>query len=472
MTPFRTARPTAAATLAVCASLATLVAAAPAPAAPAAPAARQDGSRPLPAVTPRAETATLHDDEQGGNANADDPAIWRNPAAPDDSLVIATAKEGGLRVYGLDARLVQSLPAPAAPGPDDAPGRFNNVDLVHGLRLSPGGTADLAVTSDRGHDRLRIHRIDPSRPGAPLTDVTDPASPRVFSAGQDEVNEQTTAYGLATWTDRRSGRSYALASRRNRTSVALLELLPTRSGTVTYRKVRSLDLPSAFRLPDGTSWTPCGEPGELPQVEGMVVDPADGTLYAGQEDVGIWRMPADLRGKPVLVDRVREYGVPGTYDEESEECAPGKDPGFGGTRVSADVEGLTLLPGRNGDRYLLASSQGDDTFAAYARRTGRENGTGRGNSAVPVPVYAGGFRVTAASATLDGSETCDGAAVLNEPLGSRYPGGLLVVQDGSATPAQDGREATGFKFVDLRKVRSALGRTNAGGKSGTEKVTE
>lgn len=171
MTPFRTARPTAATTLAVCAALATLVAAAPAPAA------RQDGPRTLPAVTPRTETATLYDDEEGGNANADDPAIWRNNADPDHSLVIATAKEGGLRVYDLDARLVQSLPAPAAPGPDHAPGRFNNVDLVQGLRLSPGGTADLAVTSDRGHDRLRIHRIDPSRPGGPLTDVTDPAAP-------------------------------------------------------------------------------------------------------------------------------------------------------------------------------------------------------------------------------------------------------------------------------------------------------
>ncbi len=80
--------------------------------------------------------------------------------------------------------------------------------------------------------------------------------------------------------------------------------------------------------------------------------------------------------------------------------------------------------------------------------------------------------MTAASATLDGSEVCDGAAVLNEPLGSRYPGGLLVVQDGNATPAPDGREATGFKFVDLRKVRGALGLTGTGGESGAEKVTE
>ncbi|RPK60855.1 3-phytase precursor [Streptomyces sp. ADI96-02] len=395
MTPLRSVRPAATTALALCAALA-LTAAVPAHAHPG-PAALPAA---LPSVTPRAQTAPLYDDEQGGNADADDPAIWRNAAHPGRSLVIATAKEGGLRVYDLGARLVQSLPAPAAPGPDHAPGRYNNVDLVRGVRLS-SGRADLAVVTDRGHDRLRVHRIDPSRPGAPLTDVTDPAAPRVFSTGQDEVDEQATAYGLATWTDRASGRSYALASRRSRTSLALLELLPTAAGTVTYRKVRTLDLPSAFRLPDGSSWTPCGEPGELPQVEGMVVDPADGTLYAGQEDVGIWRMRADLTGKPALVDKVREYGVPGTYDEESEECAPGADPGFGGARVAADVEGLALLTERNGDGYLLASSQGDDTFAAYDRAPAARN------------AYRGGFRVGSAPGGPDGVEECDGAAVLD-----------------------------------------------------------
>ncbi|MGW0821729.1 phytase [Streptomyces sp. NPDC002845] len=397
----------------------------------------------LPAVTPRAETPALYDDEAGGNADADDPAIWRNAANPGRSLVIATAKEDGLRVYDLAARQIQAVAAPAGPTPDDAPGRFNNVDLVHRLRLSTG-RADLAVTSDRGNDRLRFYRIDRDRPGGPLTDVTAPAVPPVFSADQEEINEQRTAYGLATWTDRSSGRAYALVSRRDTTSVALLELVPGRSGTVTYRTIRTLDLPSSFRLPDGTSWTPCEEPGELPQVEGMVVDPANGTLYAGQEDVGIWRLRADLTGTPELIDKVREYGVPGTYDETTEECAPGADPGFGGTRLTADVEGLTLITEARGDGYLLASSQGDNTFAAYDRELDDDN------------EYEGGFRVTAASATLDGSEECDGAAALNAPLGARYPHGLLVVQDGDATPESDGRPATGFKFVDLADVMDAL----------------
>ncbi|MFD7444495.1 phytase [Streptomyces sp. NPDC059909] len=405
--------------------------------------AQASSSRELPEVTPRAEAPTLYDDEAGGNANADDPAIWRNAADPDRSLVIATAKEGGLRVYDLDARQVQSIPAPPAPGPEDAPGRFNNVDLVNGLKVA-GGRADLAVVTDRGHDRLRVYRIAPGRRGGPLTEITDPAAPPVFSADQDEINEQATAYGLATWTDPKSGRAYALASRRNRTGIALLELIPTPAGTVTYRKIRTIELPSAFRLPNGTSWTPCAEPGELPQVEGMVVDPANGTLYAGQEDVGIWRIRADLSGTPKLLDKVREYGVPGTYDEQTEECTPGADPGYGGKRLAADVEGLTLLTERDGDGYLLASSQGDDTFALYDREISDAN------------EYEGGFRVTAATAGPDGSEECDGAAVLNAPLGRRYPDGLLVVQDGHDTPGDGEREATGFKFVDLGDVMDSV----------------
>ncbi|MEB3963540.1 phytase, partial [Streptomyces kunmingensis] len=394
-----------------------------------------------PAVTPRAETAALHDDAAGGDADADDPAIWRNGADPDRSLVIATAKQGGLRVYDLDAREVQSVPAPAAPGPDDAPGRFNNVDLVRSARLS---ASDLAVTTDRGSDRLRVYRIDRDRPGGPLKDVTDPKAPRIFSASQEEVNEQRTAYGLATWTDRTTGRSYALVSRRERTRLALLELTAQRDGTIGYRPVRTLDLPATFRLPNGTSWSPCAEPGELPQVEGMVVDPADGTLYAGQEDVGIWRLRADLTGTPELVDTVREYGVPGTYDEATEECVAGADPGFGGEHLTADVEGLTLVTEKDGDGLLLASSQGDNTFAAYDREVSDDN------------EYEGGFRIAPASAALDGSEECDGAAALNAPLGRRYPHGLLVVQDGHDAPGDSERPSTNFKFVDLGKVTDAV----------------
>ncbi|MGW7454799.1 phytase [Streptomyces sp. NPDC054787] len=405
----------------------------------------------LPRVSASVETPSLFDDEAGGHANADDPAIWRNPKDPDRSLVIATAKEGGLRVYDLDGRQVQSLPAPPPPKDGDKPGRFNNVDLITGLRF-PDGRHDVAVVSDRGRDQLRVYRIDPERRAAPLVDVTDEAAaPPVFSAGQDEVNDQRTAYGLAAYTDRRSGRSFALTSRRHATSLALAELLPTAGGKVGYRTVRTTSLPSSFTLPDGSTWAPCAEPGELPQVEGMVVDPDTGDLYAGQEDVGIWKLDADLRSPARLIEKVRSFGVPGTWNPQTEECEAGADPGFGGRHVSADVEGLTLWrdpehPGHGG--YLLASSQGDDTFAVFDRE--------RGNAFVRSFRIAAGTRPGAP----DGSEVCDGAAVMSAPLGTKFPNGLLVVQDGSNTPGTTGpdgeaRTDTDFKFVDLGRLKRA-----------------
>ncbi|MFE6840396.1 phytase, partial [Streptomyces sp. NPDC057705] len=329
---------------------------------------------------------------------------------------------------------------------------FNNVDLITGLRFPGGARHDVAVVSDRGRDQLRVYRIDPRRPSAPLVDVTDEsAAPQVFSAGQDEVNDQRTVYGLAAYTDRRSGRSFAVTSRRHATALALAELLPDARGKVGYRTVRTASLPSTFTLPDGKAWSPCGEPGELPQVEGMVIDPDTGDLYAGQEDVGIWKLDADLRSPARLIEKVRSFGVPGTWNPGTEECDAGADPGFGGRHVSADVEGLTIWrdpehPGHGG--YLLASSQGDDTFAVFERE--------RGNA------YVRSFRIAAGTGpgAPDGSQECDGAAVTSAPLGRRFPNGLLVVQDGANTPASTGpdgevRTDTDFKFVDLGRLERA-----------------
>ncbi|WP_327581061.1 phytase [Nonomuraea sp. NBC_00507] len=206
-------------------------------------------------------------------------------------------------------------------------------------------------------------------------------------------------------------------SRRHETRLGLLELVAAPGGKVTYRKVRTLDLPSSFTLPDGSTWTPCLEPGELPQVEGMVVD--HGVLYAAQEDVGIWRLRADLTGRPVLMDRVKEYGRQDTYDPATEECVPGQDRGYGGRHLAADAEGLTVYQTGRDSGYLLASSQGDDTFAVYDR-AGRN-------------AYLGQFRVGPGNRT-DGAEASDGAMATSAPLGHAYPEGLLVVHDGADSP--------------------------------------
>ncbi|GAA0377310.1 hydrolase [Acrocarpospora corrugata] len=394
-----------------------------------------------PTVTAKVETPALYDDGDGGNANGDDPAIWVHPAKPGKSVVVTTAKEGGLYAYDLKGAQLQHIPAPPPPGEDDEPGRFNNVDLVYGF-----AGRDLAVVTDRGHDKLRFYAVDPAKAatsGAPLTDITDPNVPFVFNDDQDGVNDATTAYGLATWQDKTG--VYALVSRRHQTSIGLVRLTPAPGGKVGYHLIRTITLPSSFKLPDGTTWTPCLEPGELPQVEGMVVDGGRDVLYAAQEDVGIWRIPADLKGQPVLIDKVREYGVPGTYDPATEECDPGLDHGFGGSHLSADAEGLTIYYRKDGLGYLLASSQGDDTFAVYRREGGND--------------YIGQFRV--GPRRVDGAQTSDGAMAMNVPLGDTFSSGLFVTHDGINTPEAknaDGelRENTNFKFVKWEDIARKL----------------
>ncbi|KOG18004.1 phytase [Streptomyces viridochromogenes] len=402
-------------------------------------------SAPQPvSVSARVETPAVHDDEAGGNADADDPALWVDPRDPGRSLVIGTLKEAGLDVYGLDGTRLQHIAAPAAPGEDAAPGRFNNVDVVYGFELG-GRKTDLALVSDRGRDRVRAYAIDPAAVAAgrpPLKDVTAADAAPVFSASEAEVDDQRTAYGLAAFSD--DDNAYAVVSRRSETRVRLLRL-EDRDGRVGYATEDTLDLPASFTLPNGQSWTPCADPGDHAQVEGMVVDQEEHVLYAAQEDVGLWRVDLDDEefDRPRLIDRVREYGTPWTYDAEEEECVidTAHDPGFGGEHLSADAEGAAIYHAADGKGYLLASSQGDNTFAVYERQ-GRN-------------AYLGSFAIADSAAT-DGVQHSDGAAVVNVPLGRSFPKGLLITHDGEATPADGDREGTNFKFTGWESVAGAF----------------
>ncbi|TWD80359.1 3-phytase [Kribbella amoyensis] len=390
---------------------------------------------PTPVVA-AAETGPNWDDEAGSDANADDPAIWVHPTRPDRSVVLGTLKNGGLTAVDLAGRQLQHVPTPPAPEPDQEAGRFNNVDLVTGVRLG-GRVRDLAVVTDRGLDQLRVYAVD--RRGADagnkvLTDVTSPDAPLVFSKDTDDVQEQRTAYGVAVIAD--PAGPLVAVSRRSETRIGLYRLVAD-GARVTYRPVTHWDFPASFELRSGSTWSPCEDPGDRPQFEGMVFDQDTRTLYAAQEDVGIWRIPL-AGGRPALVEKVREFGQPAAYDEASEECVPtGPVVPDGGKHLSADAEGLTIAT-RDGVRTLYASGQGDSTFAVY-----RIDGRGL--------TYRAGFQVVDGPAT-DGVQHSDGAAVTTQPLGPRFPHGLLAVHDGENTPGDGGREGTNFKLVRLELV--------------------
>jgi 3-phytase len=116
--------------------------------------------------------------------------------------------------------------------------------------------------------------------------------------------------------------------------------------------------------------------------------------------------------------------------------------------LAADAEGLTIYYGPNLEGYVLASSQGDNTFAVYERK---------GDN-----TYLGSFEVKPAHRRpIDGVQASDGAAVINVPLNAIFDAGLLVVHDGENTPevlddAGEVRPNTNFKFIRWEDIARAF----------------
>ncbi len=80
---------------------------------------------------------------------------------------------------------------------------------------------------------MRTYAIDPLAATcgkAPLRYISARKLPCVCNKTQDEVNEQATTYGLAAWVDPKSHKEYVVVSRRSRTGLALLKLVPGRDG--------------------------------------------------------------------------------------------------------------------------------------------------------------------------------------------------------------------------------------------------
>lgn len=363
-----------------------------------------------PGVAPVVETPPVVDlDEPSNNqqsGDADDPAIYVHPTDTSQSLVIGTLKDGGLSVYDLNGKILQTI-LPGEPG--DV--RYNNVDLVYGFKLG-GQKVDLAIASDRENDTLAIYQVNSTT--RQLTDITSSQIPdSIFGIDDGEQ----TAYGLATYTSPLTGKSYIFVSQRENNQVAQLELIDDGAGGVSAKVVRTLTVP-----------TPTGGELEDAQVEGMVADRELGYLYVGQENGGIFKFSAEPTGNTTgtLIEAVKPDG----------------------SILEADVEGLTIYYADNGTGYLLASSQGDSTYAVFTREGNNE--------------YLGSFAVGSSNG-IDSVEESDGADIINVPLVPQFPFGLLAVQDGNNDPAviinDDGEienASSNFKFIPWQNVATAF----------------
>ncbi len=320
----------------------------------------------LPAVKVFAKRET----EPVGTADdaADDPAIWRNPANPSDSLVVATDKRAGLHVYDMAGRRLDFAPSP----------RLNNVDLRADV-IVDGKPSVLVAASDRQDEasaKVALFVLDTdARKLLPLASI---------AAGPGE------AYGMCLWQRKSDYALYAfMVLKDGRIDQIALDMAgPKPSGRI----VRTMKL--------GT------------QSEGCVVDDRTGKLYVAEEDVGLWRFNAS----------------------PSASVKPKKLAAADGRHLVMDAEGLAIAPiGRTGG-FLVASSQGDNSYVLYRLSDAK---------------FVGRFRID--QGDIDGTSETDGLDLAVGNFGSAFPEGLLVVQDGDNAPLTQN-----FKYVAWGDVIKAL----------------
>lgn len=159
------------------------------------------------------------------------------------------------------------------------------------------------------------------------------------------------------------------------------------------------------------------------QLEGCVFDEDNRALYVGEENAGISRVDL-VEGKGGVMETVNNRRI--------DEIA-------GASGVAADIEGLAVYARPDGTGYLIASSQGNNTFAIYDRQSNE---------------FIGRFRIAEnAGLGIDGVEETDGLDATAAALPG-YPHGILVVQDGFNKPAGENQN---FKIVDWRDIETALG---------------
>ena len=108
--------------------------------------------------------------------------------------------------------------------------------------------------------------------------------------------------------------------------------------------------------------------------------------------------------------------------------------------VRRDVEGLALYRTGETSGYLLASSQGNNTYAVYDRE---------GDN-----TFLGRFAIVTDDASgIDGSEETDGIDATAANLGPNFPKGVFIAQDGYNDPSGSNQN---FKIVDWRLIEDGL----------------
>lgn len=264
-------------------------------------------------------------------------------------------------------------------------GKMNNVDLRGGFRLD-GKDVVLVTASNRTDRSIAIYRLDTA--SGKLVDVADGPQP----TGLDDP------YGLCMYRSARDGATYVFVNGDD-TRQRQWRLSDAGNGKVRAEHVRDMHFDS--------------------QTEGCVADDANGNLFVNEEDVAMWRLSAEPDGGDAKVAVARVADNPALKD---------------------DLEGMSIYDLGGGRGYIVASSQGNDTYAVFDRQ---------GDHA-----YRGSFSVIADPARgIDGISETDGLDVSSGNLGPGFEHGAMVAQDGrNVMPIEN----QNYKYVSWTDIANAL----------------
>jgi 3-phytase len=265
-----------------------------------------------------------------------------------------------------------------------ADGKMNNVDLRDGFKLA-GQAVTLVSASDRTKNAIALYVLDGAT--GTLRNVSD----SVQGTGLGDP------YGLCMYRGK-GGKTYVFI---NDTDGKMRQwrLEATTTGTVKAVLVREF----AFAT----------------QTEGCVADDETGWLYVAEEDVALWRLNAEPKGPEKRTQVTSVASNPALKD---------------------DLEGVSLYLQPGGKGYIVVSSQGNNSYAVFARDGDNP--------------YIGSFAVVAnGPAGIDGSSETDGLDVTSRPMGPLFPNGALVTQDGrNVSPPQP----QNFKITPWTGIEAAL----------------
>ncbi|MBV9788503.1 MAG: phytase [Chloroflexi bacterium] len=266
-------------------------------------------------------------------------------------------------------------------------GNMNNVDLRYNVPVGGQGIA-LVTATNRSDNSLALYKVNPA------TRQLEPIAARTIKPG-------IAAYGACMYRSPVSGRYYVFVTSSSG-DVEQWELFDNGSGQVDAARVRSLSLSST--------------------VEGCVVDDELARFYVSEETVGIWRFGAEP-----------DAGADGTLIDTLTSASG----------LEADIEGLTLYYTSNRTGYLIASSQGNSSYAVYQREGDNtfidRFVIGRNGSISPI---------------IDAVQGTDGIDVTNAYLGPSFPQGVFIAQDDANDVGSQNLQ--NFKLVPWQSVAKAF----------------